>query len=137
MFAALVRFRQPLGAMALLALGFFAARLTTGPQRIAAPAMPASDVVYSSIRSVQPDPSGRVEIAIDETRRRMVSGRLDDGNIRRLLLAAMREDDNPAVRVESVGILKDFPVPPTCARRCWAWRCTTPTRACASRPSRG
>ena len=109
MFAALVRFRQPLGAMALLALGFFAARLTTGPQRIAAPAMPASDVVYSSIRSVQPDLSGRVEIAIDETRRRMVSGRLDDGNIRRLLLAAMREDDNPAVRVESVGILKDFP----------------------------
>lgn len=110
MFAALARFRQPLGAMALLALGFFAARLTTGPQHMAAPAMPASDVVYSSIRSVQPDSSGSVQIAIDETRRRMVSGRLDDGNIRRLLLAAMREDDNPAVRVESVGILKDFPV---------------------------
>lgn len=107
-FAALGRLRQPLAAMALLALGFFAARLTTGPQRMAG--LPTSDVVYTNIRSVQPEPAGAVRIVLDETRRRTVNGRLDDGNIRRLLLAAMGEEDNPAVRVESVGILKDYPL---------------------------
>ena len=95
--------------MALLALGFFAARLTTGPARWPRRRLPAADVVYSSIRSVQPDASGRVQIAFDETRRRIVTGRMDDDNIRRLLLAAVREEDNPAVRVESVGLLKRPP----------------------------
>jgi hypothetical protein len=56
-----------------------------------------------------PDASGRVQIALDETRRRVVEGSLEDGNIRRLLLAAAREEDNPAVRVESVGLLKEQP----------------------------
>ena len=67
----------------------------------------APDSIISSIRSVQPDNTGRVQISLDETRRRVVSGRLDDENIRRLLLAAAREQDNPGVRVESVGLLKD------------------------------
>jgi hypothetical protein len=107
LFAGFSRFRQPLGAMALLALGWFSARLTTTPPRPAADAVtPAQDVVYSSVRSVQPDASGQVRIALDETRRRMVTGSLEDGRIRQLLMAAAREEDNPAVRVESVGILQ-------------------------------
>ena len=101
-----------LGAVALLALGWFSARLTTAPKPLSEMAMPAQDVVYSSIRSVQPDAAGRVQIALDETRRRTVSGRLDDDNIRRLLLAAVREQDNPAVRVESVGLLRTDAVGP-------------------------
>jgi hypothetical protein len=56
---------------------------------------------------VQPDNAGRVQISLDETHRRVISGRLDDQNIQRLLLAAAREQDNPGVRVESVGLLKD------------------------------
>ncbi|MGA3241479.1 MAG: HEAT repeat domain-containing protein, partial [Bryobacteraceae bacterium] len=57
------------------------------------------------VRSVQPDSSGRVQISFDETRRRVVEGRMDDSSIQRLLLAASHEE-NPAVRVESMDILK-------------------------------
>ena len=95
------RYRTPVGAVALLAVGFLAARFTAG--------LPASSLsppgeVFSTVRSVQPDSSGRVQIAFDETRRRVLSGPIGDRDIQRLLLAAARED-NPAVRVESVGLL--------------------------------
>ena len=101
-----IRFTRPAGAVALVALGFFAARFVgSGPAGLNL-AGAAPDVV-SSIRSVQPDNAGRVQIAVDETHRRVVSGRLDDQNIQRLLLAAAREQDNPGVRVESVELLKD------------------------------
>ena len=103
-----IRFRQPAGAVALIALGFFAARFVGFWPGIGANLMGVSpDTVVSSIRSVQPDSSGRVQIALDETRRRVVSGPLEDQNIQRLLLVAAREQDNPGVRVESVNLLKD------------------------------
>lgn len=102
-----IRFAQPAGAVALVALGFFASRFMGGSFSGANFAGLAPDSIISSIRSVQPDNTGRVQISLDETRRRVVSGRLDDQNIRRLLLAAAREQDNPGVRVESVGLLKD------------------------------
>ena len=101
------RYRQPAGALALLAIGFLAARFT-GTRPSAAPppvSLPAADQAFATIRSVQPDTSGGVQIAFDETRRHVVSGRMDDQNIQRLLLNAVRED-NPAVRVESVDLLK-------------------------------
>lgn len=101
-----IRFTRPAGAVALVALGFFAARfIGSGPAGLSLAGV-APDVV-SSIRSVQPDNAGRVQIAVDETHRRIVSGRLDDQNIQRLLMAASREQDNPGVRVESVELLKD------------------------------
>jgi hypothetical protein len=105
LFAGFLRFRQPLGAVALLALGWFSARLTTTPATVSE-RLPSQEVVSANVRSVQPDASGRVQIALDETRRRMISGRLEDENIRQLLLAATREQDNPAVRVQSVGLLQ-------------------------------
>lgn len=98
-----IRFVQPAGAVALVALGFFAGRFIPGTTI----GDIASGAIISSIRSVQPDNSGRVQISLDETRRRVISGRADDQNIRRLLMAAAREQDNPGVRVESVGLLKD------------------------------
>ena len=108
LFASLSRYRQPIAAVALIALGFFSARLTTSFPS-AGQAAPANDVVFSAIHSIQPDPSGQVRIALDETRRRVVSGSLEDQHIRRLLLAAAKEEDNPAVRVESVGMLRSQP----------------------------
>ena len=95
----IARLRRPLGALALIAIGFFAARLIN----TAAPS--ATDDVYSTVRSVQPDHAGGVAISLDETRRKVVKGSMNDGNIQRLLLAAAR-DDNPAVRVESVDLLR-------------------------------
>jgi anti-sigma factor RsiW len=101
-----IRFTRPAGAVALVALGFFAARFIGSVPSGLSLAGVAPDVV-SSVRSVQPDSAGRVQIAVDETHRRIVSGRLDDQNIQRLLMAASREQDNPGVRVESVELLKD------------------------------
>jgi HEAT repeat protein len=97
-FAGLERLRVPVGATALVALGFVAARLTTQA--------PPVDPVFHTVRSIQPDGSGRVQISLDETQRRVVSGRLDDQNIQQLLVAAAH-GDNPSARLESVGVLKD------------------------------
>jgi hypothetical protein len=106
----LARLRQPIGALALIAIGFFAARLinTTAPAGTGAllsSVTSPTDDVYSTVRSVQPDNSGGVAISLDETRRKVVKGSMNDGNIQRLLLAAAHED-NPAVRVESVDLLR-------------------------------
>ena len=107
-----VRFRQPAGAVALLLVGFFAARFSgvwgplPGAPGGATLANVGSDNVFSTVRSVQPDAGGKVQIVLDETRRRVVSGGMDDQNIQRFLLAGAHED-NPAVRVEAVDLLKD------------------------------
>lgn len=103
--------RMPLGASALLALGFITARLTTpgaaGPFSFASL---TPENVISSVRSVQPAQDGsrpgEVQIVLDETRRRVVSGQLNDGNIQRLILAAAHDENNVGVRWESVDLLK-------------------------------
>lgn len=110
-FAGMTRVRQPVAAMALIALGFFSARFmgTTSPGApapVTSSILAPSDDVFATVRSVRSDPSGQVQIAYDETRRRMLSGRPDDQTIQKLLLAAAHED-NPAVRVESVDLLKE------------------------------
>jgi HEAT repeats/Putative zinc-finger len=97
-FSGLERLRLPLGAAAMLALGFFAARFTKQTT--------TADPVFHTVRSVQPDGSGRVQISLDETSRRTVTGSMDDQNIQQLLLAAA-QSDNPAARLESLGVLKD------------------------------
>ena len=99
------RLRQPLGALALIAIGFFSARLfNTAAPGGTATSTPTDDVI-ATVRSVQPDHAGGVAISLDETRRKVVKGSMNDGNIQRLLLAAAHED-NPAVRVESVDLLR-------------------------------
>jgi hypothetical protein len=103
-------FRIPAGAMALFALGWFAAR---SPQLNAV--MPGGlpnglqqAGMISTVRSIEPDRSGRILISVDDTQRRTISGGLDDDKVRELLLAAMHEQSNPGVRVESVSVLKDM-----------------------------
>ncbi len=99
-----IDFRVPAGAMALLAIGWFSAKLmpVSGVQQ-AAIVQQAS--MTSLVRSVEPDSSGGVHIAVDDVHRRVVSGGIEDRNIRSLLLAAAREESNPGVRVESVQVL--------------------------------
>jgi hypothetical protein len=101
------RLRQPLGALALIALGFVVARVSyrNNGEIVTAP---SSDPVVHTVRSVQPDGTGHVQISFDETRRKTLSGNMADQDIQRLLLTAARED-NPAVRVESVDVLKNSP----------------------------
>jgi HEAT repeats/Putative zinc-finger len=106
--SALWSLRQPIGAVALLAIGYFSAPyIRPAVKSAVADGTATADPVVARVRSVQPDASGRVQISLDEVRKRVISGRLDDGNIQRLLLAASRDENNPGLRVESVDILKD------------------------------
>ncbi len=85
--------RVPAGAMALVALGWFAARYT--PQQFGGAAQAnVAEPMFSNVRSV------------DDIHRRVLSGSLDDPHIQALLLSAAREESNPGVRVESIGILQ-------------------------------
>jgi HEAT repeats/Putative zinc-finger len=101
--------RVPVSAMALIAMGYFAARLTgPGAGAVGTTNAGIENASYSSaVRSIESQPSGTVRISLDEIHRREVTGRVDDEKIQRLLLAAVREENNPGVRVESVGMLKE------------------------------
>jgi hypothetical protein len=100
-----IPFRIPVGAMALVALGFLAARYT--PQKFGGLQASLAEPMFSSVRSVEPDASGKVQIAVDEVRRHVVTGTLQDPRIQSLLLTAVREESNPGIRVESIGVLKN------------------------------
>lgn len=104
-FSGLARLRQPVAATGLIAIGFLAAKISGGGL-LSTPATTAGlgGDVFASVRSIQPEPSGGVQISYDETRRRVISGRMEDKAIQSLLLAAVQEE-NPAVRVESVQLL--------------------------------
>jgi hypothetical protein len=100
---------KPAGAVALVALGFFAARLTTvsnlGNGRTAVFAEPA----VSRVRTIDSDSTGRIQMLVEETRQRVLNGRLDDEPIRQMLLTAAKDPSDPGLRVESVDLLKSQP----------------------------
>ena len=100
------RFRIPAGAIAVFALGWFAAR--TPQLNAVLPGAAQQAGLISTVRSIEPDRSGRIMISVDDTQRRVISGGLEDDKIRQLLLAAMHEQSNLGVRVESVSVLKDM-----------------------------
>jgi len=94
------------GALALLTIGFLGARVAPnlGPQ-IAG--MSLADPGAQRVRSVEPAANGGIQIVLDETRQRVISGHLDDQNIRVLLLSAAKDPSDPGLRYETVGILND------------------------------
>ena len=100
---------QSLGAVALVAIGFLGARVVPlGPlTRVGTSSV--SDVLdpsSSRVRYVEPGDGGRVQIVIEETRRRTLSGRVDDEPIRKLLMTATQDPADAGVRVESVDLLR-------------------------------
>jgi hypothetical protein len=96
---------KPAGAVALLAIGFAGARLTTLGSINGNGASP-QDVVATRVRYVEPDTNGRVKIVLEETRQKRVSGTLDNERVRNLLLAAAQDPADPGLRVDSVELLK-------------------------------
>ena len=99
-----IPFRVPVGAIALVALGYFGARFM--PEKFGGMEAGLGAPLFSSVKSVEPDSqSGQIRIAVDEIRRHMVSGTVQDPYIRKLLLSAVREEANPTVRVASVRAL--------------------------------
>jgi Putative zinc-finger/HEAT repeats len=97
---------KPAGALTLIALGFGVARLV--PQGAFGSGGPFEMGVMepaSRVRYVEPASDGKVQIVLDETRQRIVSGGLNDQNIRVLLLAAAKDPSDPGLRAETVEIL--------------------------------
>lgn len=94
---------KPVGALAMLAIGFFGGRMATDTRG----AMDSTNAPapVSRVRYVEPDAQGNVQIVFDETRQRIVRGRLDEEPIRRMLLAAARDANDPGLRAETVNIL--------------------------------
>ncbi len=106
------RWLRPVGAVALVAIGFFAARFITtdAGANLAAPFFggSASPPATTHVRLVEPSgKSGGVRIVVDETRQRVLSGSVEDDRIRGLLLTALRNPSDPGVRAESVEVLKN------------------------------
>jgi hypothetical protein len=97
--------RIPAGALALVALGWLGAHYT--PAKFGGVEASIAPPMFSTVKSVEPDSSGRVQIAVDDIHRRVVSGGLDDPRIRALLLNAAREESDPGLRGESIGILRN------------------------------
>jgi len=97
--------RVPVGAMALLALGWFGARYT--PEKFGGMRAGLAQPMFSNVQSIQQGDSGKVQIAVDEVQRRVVTGDLTEPRIQQLLLDAVRDESNPGVRVESIGALKN------------------------------
>jgi anti-sigma factor RsiW len=97
---------QTAGAMALLAAGFFGARLA--PQQLGTRTSVAGliEPSVSRVRYVEPMANERVQIVLDETRQRVLSGNLGDQDIQKLLLTAAKDPSDPGLRVESVNLLK-------------------------------
>ena len=99
-------FAKPAGALALIALGFFGARLTPLGTGVGMQAAALVDPSNARVRYVEPGPQGKIQLVVDETRQRVISGRIDDSEIRALLLAAAKDPSDPGLRVESVDVLK-------------------------------
>lgn len=91
---------RPAGALALVALGFFGARFSG-----IGPVAGMSEAGMARVRDVRPDANGRVQITLDETRQRIVSGGLDEQPIRDLLMEAVRDPNDPGLRADSVDLL--------------------------------
>jgi anti-sigma factor RsiW len=98
---------QVAGAAVMLALGFVTARVAPNSLLGSWHSAGIVDPATSRVRYVEPVAPGRVQIVIDETRQRVLSGSLDDQSIQRLLLTAAKDPSDAGLRVESVDLLKN------------------------------
>jgi hypothetical protein len=92
-------FGKPVSALTLLAMGFFGGHML--PKSLTEP-----NPVASRVRFVEADAAGQVQIVLEDTRQRTVSGDMADDTIRALLLRATRESTDPGVRVGTMDLLK-------------------------------
>ena len=101
-----IQFLRPMTVMALLAVGFFAAKVIPGLSFAGSVAsMGLGDFGGAQVRNVATEPDGRLRIVVDETRERTISGSREDRQIRDLLMAAAKEGADPGLRAQTVTIL--------------------------------
>jgi hypothetical protein len=98
---------RPIGALAMLAIGFGIARYQSGGEPIAFTSAPAPEPgQIARVRLVNHEPDGDVRVVYDEMNRREISGRLNDAPIRRALLAATSDSTDPGLQVDSMEALR-------------------------------
>jgi hypothetical protein len=97
---------RPLGALAMIAIGFLGARLTMPQAARVEPTFDTVPVSGTRVRFVEPDRNGLVKITVEETRERMVTGKMDDARVRQLLLSAAQDPADPGLRVETIDLLQ-------------------------------
>lgn len=91
------------GALALLALGFFAGRLSSGLGfGLSFRPEPAS----LRVRYIEHAPSGELRLHVEESRTKLIRGTLADEPVRWLLLEAARDPIDPAVRADALETLR-------------------------------
>jgi len=88
---------KPVMALALVTAGFAAGRLIP---------LPGNSPVATRVRFLEADGAGRVNLVLEETRERKLSGSLGDEPIRNLVLAAAQDPADPGLRVESMELLR-------------------------------
>jgi hypothetical protein len=99
---------KPATALALVAAGFFGARLMPAgdaPMAFFQGMGAASTPVAQKVRTVNRDAAGGVQLVVEETRQRTVRGNLTDEPIRALMVDTLRDPD-PGLRVEMIEMLK-------------------------------
>jgi hypothetical protein len=96
---------RPAGALTLVALGFGISRLPFSIGNSGGPFQAGIMEPSSRVRYVEPASDGRIQIVLDETRQRVVSGALDNPKFRGYLLSAAKDPSDPGLRAESVEIL--------------------------------
>ena len=96
---------KPAGALTLVALGFFAARMIPPGSLGGGPFEMGMVEPASRVRYVEPASDGKVQIVLDETRQRIISGDPNSQKIRVLLLSAAKDPTDPGLRAETVDIL--------------------------------
>jgi len=94
---------RPAGALTLVAIGFAAARML--PVMNVNGQFAALVPGAARVRYVEPASDGKIQIVLDETRQRVVSGKLDDPQFRALLLTAAKDPADPGLRAETIDIL--------------------------------
>ncbi len=97
---------QPVGAVALLLLGYLGARIPSLPFFGAVESGIAGPMA-SRVRYVEPEASGNVRIVVEEAHQRVLTGRPDEERIRRLLMAGARDSVDAGLRVAALDLLKN------------------------------
>jgi hypothetical protein len=97
---------RPAGALALVALGFFGSRLVpSGSMLGGLTSMGITGPQTSRVRFIEPADNGRIQIVLDETRQRTITGELTDQEIRGLLMSAAKDPSDPGLRAETMSLL--------------------------------
>jgi HEAT repeats/Putative zinc-finger len=89
------------GGLALLAIGFFTARTTSRGAEMAG----FEQLGHARVKYASPGIDGRIRLVVEETREREMVGRMEDDDIRGLLMRAAQDSSDPGLRVETVEML--------------------------------